>query len=76
MHQVVTTGQVLLASVNPGTVQWQTVVCPKVSPVLRLRSPGLNPHAGGEHQIFTMEKKMTKIKLKKKKKFPRNEKAV
>lgn len=72
----------LLASVNSGTVQRQAVVCPKVSPVLRLRSSGLNPHAGGECQIFTMEKKMTKIKLKKeiktknKNQFLRNEKAV
>lgn len=67
MQQVVTTGQVLLASVNPGTVQWQAVICPRVSPVSRLRSPRLNPHAGGECQILTMKKKMAKAKKTQKK---------
>lgn len=78
MQQVVTTGQVLLASVNPGTVQRQAVICPRVSPVSRLRSPRLNPHAGGECQILTMKKKMTKAKKtqKRKKQFLRDEKAV
>lgn len=66
----------LLASVNPGTVQWQAVICPRVSPVSRLRSPRLNPHAGGECQILSMKKKMTKAKKtqRRRKQFLRNEK--
>lgn len=69
--------QVLLASVTPGTVQWQAVISPRVSLVSRLRSPRLNPHAGGECQILTMEK-MTKAKKtqKRRKQFLRNEEAV
>lgn len=72
MQQVVTIGQVLLASVNPGTVQWQAVICPRVSPVSRLRSPRLNPHAGGECQILTMKKKNGKSKENSKKKRENN----